>query len=467
MSRAILNAIITSCYLLSIQASAECGDGSWNDFKKIYYSKKYEVYLVENENSCSECDNGVDRYEAPSEKPYRSVLYNKKGDKIEPKQIKALAEALDKKNANALFVKPPKNILDLENQDSAVTKARENWWKYETKRLDTMNNNLFEVTGAKEMKNSNDCPIKFETLGQNINLYVIDSETKNKMYLSLFQNKNLEETINAGDYAQEFTGLGCYKVDEKHSVAVMTVSSNNGCSWSRNYTLVFFDPSKIEPMQMNILGYRSYKEKKYDTAIANFKKSLAIDPNYNHANFNLACTMAIQGKTFSEGKIYLDALLNNPNQTLAYIQKIGSDKDLVSWRKTPEFKTWFETVKIQSGIDFENNAFLNNVHNDTEFKSHKLVLDAKKLSAKKNYKIALQKLIEAHNIDPNYLEAVLELAKVSVANGDTYNAQEYLTAAGEMNPKVTAKILNKSKDLKAHLDKDWLKITLERLQKMK
>lgn len=92
-------------------------------------------------------------------------------------------------------------------------------------------------------------------------------------------------------------------------------------------------------------GFYAYHTKDYQSAIEWFQKSLEINPEFRHANFNMACTMCIAGYPFEEGKMYLERLLDHPEFRSTYLLKIQEDDDLSAWRDRVDFILWFAKYK--------------------------------------------------------------------------------------------------------------------------
>jgi hypothetical protein len=100
------------------------------------------------------------------------------------------------------------------------------------------------------------------------------------------------------------------------------------------------DPS-MNYWLLNSEGMDRYEQKKFAEATGFFLKSLAINPDFQHSNYNLACMYSLLKKQFSEGRQYLEKLLNNPELRAYYLRKIPTDTDFDYWRTLPEFRDWF------------------------------------------------------------------------------------------------------------------------------
>lgn len=110
---------------------------------------------------------------------------------------------------------------------------------------------------------------------------------------------------------------------------------------TKQKAFLYHPPLEYNFWELNREGFFAYQKKDYEKAIQYFKASLAINPDFIHANFNLACTYSLAGYEFEKGRQYLQRLLDNDEMRGYYVEKIETDTDLDNWRDDPDFISWF------------------------------------------------------------------------------------------------------------------------------
>jgi tetratricopeptide (TPR) repeat protein len=97
---------------------------------------------------------------------------------------------------------------------------------------------------------------------------------------------------------------------------------------------------------LNSKGYHAYQAGQFSKALELFKQSVAADPTYGQAHYNLACTMGVLRQkegACGEHEVYLEDIIHSLHETLKYLpskrDKMLTDPDLVpvhdtfAWQK--------------------------------------------------------------------------------------------------------------------------------------
>lgn len=150
-----------------------------------------------------------------------------------------------------------------------------------------------------------------------------------------------EATVKDLPFAYRF--YDGYQGDIVYVQGQIIVFGDAGYMDHTNLSPALFKPGPdMNYWELNRQGYLKYEAKKYSEAADLFLRSLAINPDYQHANYNLACMYSLLSRPFADGKPYLEKLLQNPDLKEYYLKKIPTDTDLASWLGTKEFRDWLE-----------------------------------------------------------------------------------------------------------------------------
>ncbi|MBN1498892.1 MAG: tetratricopeptide repeat protein [Spirochaetes bacterium] len=100
---------------------------------------------------------------------------------------------------------------------------------------------------------------------------------------------------------------------------------------------------------LNMIGYKYYKQKKYDKAITKFKESISKKPDHFMAIYNTACTYSLLNNEELSLE-YLNILykywIDEKNkESMGYLKKITKDKDFNNIRKNEKFIELVNLIK--------------------------------------------------------------------------------------------------------------------------
>jgi hypothetical protein len=138
---------------------------------------------------------------------------------------------------------------------------------------------------------------------------------------------------------------GLFLVGWRFDDDVINGDSDGGSTSVRGWAFALVDGSRFDHAWQNTLGLRALLAKDRKTARAHFETALATNPDYPHANFNLACTLSLENEPFEQGKRHLDAVLKDRAQRAKYLKKIETDADLTAWRADPAYAAWLAAWK--------------------------------------------------------------------------------------------------------------------------
>lgn len=112
------------------------------------------------------------------------------------------------------------------------------------------------------------------------------------------------------------------------------------------------DKLDLDALQLNNAGYALYNQKNYEEAIVFFRASLKLKPDYEFANYNLACSLSLmhgQGK-----KVDTDEIMRRLSRSLDLdpkkLQHMKSDPDLGPMMEFKEFRDFVGMESMQSSI---------------------------------------------------------------------------------------------------------------------
>lgn len=208
-------------------------------------------------------------------------------------------------------------------------------------------------TSSKKSNNSNFVFIRFfdEELKTNVTFQELDSSY---ILCSEIDNKDCDTEEYRWCYLDrpEFKIKKSFKLNKYSEIAIINKLSSHPCCPTivSSDWLVFLTEKKRKSAIANLLGYRAYKEKKYELAKSYFTESIKYNPDFNMARFNLVCILSLQRVPFSEGIELLEKILSGNRKE--YLKKIMTDSDLSFWRLDPRWKEWIKEQKLKlSKID--------------------------------------------------------------------------------------------------------------------
>lgn len=227
----------------------------------------------------------------------------------------------------------------------------------------------------------------------------------------------------------------CFTLKSGDIILIATRSVTGPCQTDSFDFSVRVNNATLRYLIANIEGFRLYKQKDYTGARKKFEESLKEKPDYHHANFNMACTLALSGAPLAEGKLYLERLFQDTASRDLYVMKIQSDPDLDSWRRQ-ELSEWLKTHLKELKKGDEEGLPPARQMNNLGLKAY----------LKKDYAGAVNLFNKAIETNPNYVVAMTNLASVFVLQGRLDEAIKMLTRAHKMNKTLTQRKMSTDKD---------------------
>lgn len=286
----------------------------------------------------------LDGKELGAIEPYLNVAYDSSRD------IKELSEVLKKKLRKAY----PKESYGV------ISENTDHWWDIavkETGAIEIPKTDLDFFTILKQTKGSAKLYAQEKNTGVQVLLkdfapgvkYCDEKQQEEVSEAEIKADKGCGEINNSCPYRRVEWKNGSSFVIKKKYIQVIRLELENRC-FSGSYSDSFFitDLNKVSSRIQNGVGFKFYKEDNLDKAQAYFEKSINEDPTFSLANFNLACVLALRGKSFIAGKGYLDQALKNESDKKSFETlkiKISKDRDLETWRKDPAFAGWYSQIK--------------------------------------------------------------------------------------------------------------------------
>ena len=204
----------------------------------------------------------------------------------------------------------------------------------------TMLKILKEQPGWVALKPLKSCPVKASKKGTQIEISAFEAATRASLPVALIDATPSPAEQKKGCAGASLAGpLRCAAGEGRDVLVVVPFHEECGGKIEQQQ-LVLFDPAAVEFVKEAQLGEQALKKKDLAGAKAHFEKSLSLDGKYDPARFQLACTLALSGVSFVDGRKELEQLLGSEDQRLSYLPKIKSDAALARWRNDPDFARW-------------------------------------------------------------------------------------------------------------------------------
>jgi len=267
---------------------------------------------------------------------------------------------------------------------------------------------------------------------------------------------------NPADDSAESTrveAVRCFDdVAHQQTVVVVGEHCNGDCRGMYTDHLVGLSAQKLVAMRENIIGFRAAKAKDYAGAREHFSKSVQLAPDYSHANFNLACTLARLGQDWSTAKEPLERLLSKNDLRKIYREKINSDGDLEPWRKNAAFVAWVGATAAR--YDAAATVAKLRVESANQAEAQRLNREGMRLYKQKDLLAAALKFEKAASVDPKSLTALTNAASVYSRLGDRDAAIRQLGAAMKLSKKRTQERIRQDPDYDSMRDTDEVRALL-------
>lgn len=292
--------------------------------------------------------------------------------------------------------------------------------------------------GAMPLSPAKSCPFETRLKDSSLTVLFSDKITGNKLPVGEFDVQSGCFDNDSGDPAPATVeSLRCYGVGKDKTWIVVETFCNSSCLGKYKEIALAFSAAKLEAMRENILGYRAYKEKNWSKARDLFLKSLKIDADYPHANFNLVCTLSIMGKDWTSAKDALELLLSKTELRKNYLAKIKSDPDLEGWRKKSAFNEWVDSTaaKYETVVRMAKAS-----------EAQTLNSEGMRFYQRKEFDKAIQKFVAAAQADSQYLVARTNAASVYALLDRPDMAIEWLKEAMKISKIRTQKRIRDDRD---------------------
>jgi len=112
------------------------------------------------------------------------------------------------------------------------------------------------------------------------------------------------------------------------------------------------DKLGLDALQLNNAGYVLYGQKNYEEALVFFRAALKLKPDFEYANYNLACSLSLmhgQGKKVDIGEI-MARLSRSLDLDPKKLQHMKNDPDLGPMTEFKEFRDFIGMESIPSKI---------------------------------------------------------------------------------------------------------------------
>jgi len=112
------------------------------------------------------------------------------------------------------------------------------------------------------------------------------------------------------------------------------------------------DKLELDALQLNNAGYALYTQKNYEEAIVFFRAALKLKPDYEFANYNLACSLSLmrgQGKEVDIEEI-MWRLSRSLDLDPKKLQHMKNDTDLAPMMELKQFRDFISMDSVPSNI---------------------------------------------------------------------------------------------------------------------
>jgi tetratricopeptide (TPR) repeat protein len=300
---------------------------------------------------------------------------------------------------------------------------------------------LEAMLAAVPLERAGSCTFEGKVKGAELTVAYSDPVTQSKLPIGEFAVPTDCSEAGGGDPEPvAVTSLRCY-ADGGHARTIVVVSSHCDGMCRGRYTdySVLLSEQKLAAMRENVAGYRASKEKDYGKARGHFEKSIALAPDYPHANFNLACALAQTHEDWHGATGPLERLLSKKELRALYRDKIASDADLAPWRQDPTFVEWVRATAAK--YDVMQKVVKERALNEAQLKARTANAEGMRLYQRKDYAGASEKFRYATELDPKSLLANTNAASVEALLGNADRAIVYLQNAMKISkPRARARI---------------------------